>query len=173
MHCLHDGMEAIVANDHSTDKLLSAEEERQLGTRYFNSVWDLMEKGGRSAEDDDLMVHMAHASRYHWGQCGKPENFARGEWQVSRVYAILQRSEPCLYHAQRALDICVTNGIADWDVAFAYEALARGHGVAGDAEAARAMTEQALQAVEKIAEDEDRKLVLADLETIPGQKRFW
>jgi hypothetical protein len=35
------------------------------------------------------------------------------------------------------------------------------------------MTEKALEAVERIEDDEDRKIVLADLETIPGQKRFW
>ncbi|MGO9198323.1 MAG: MerR family transcriptional regulator [Acidimicrobiales bacterium] len=172
-HFLTDGLETAMTKDQPTDKLLSEEEERKLAVRYFNSVWDLMEKEDRTIEDDDLMLHMAHASRYHWGQVGKPENLARGEWQVSRVYAVLQRSEPCLHHAQRVLDICLAHSIADWDIAFAYEALARGHAVAGDAEAARAMTERALEAVEMIADDEDRKLVLADLETIPGQKRFW
>ena len=105
---------------------------------------------------------------------GEPNNRQRSEWQVSRVYAVLHRSEPCLHHAQRVLDICIANGIGDWDIAFAYEALARGHAVAGDAEAARAMTERALEAAEAIAENEDsRKLLLADLETIPGQERFW
>jgi DNA-binding transcriptional MerR regulator len=173
MHVLTDGLETTMTDHQPSDNALSDETERELGARYFNSVWDLMEKEDRTIEDDDLMLHMAHASRYHWGQVGKPEHFARGEWQVSRVYAVLHRSEPCLHHAQRVLDICLANGIADWDIAFAYEALARGHAVAGDSEAARAMTERALDAAERIDEDESRKLVLADLETIPGQKRFW
>jgi hypothetical protein len=71
------------------------------------------------------------------------------------------------------LDICLEHEIADWDLAFAYEALARGHAVAGDLEGAREMTALALGAVERIGDDEDRRLVLADLETIPGQARFW
>ena len=173
IHVINEGLETDVIKEQSTEELMSAETERQLAIRYFNSVWTLMEKADRTIEDDDLMVHMAHASRYHWGQVGKPENFARGEWQVSRVYAVVKRAEPCLHHAQRVLDICVANGIGDWDIAFAFEALARGHAIAGDSEASRAMTEKALEAVEKIEEDEDRKIVLADLETIPGQKRFW
>ena len=157
---------------HRREPLLSDEQERKLGASYFNSVWDLMEKEDRTTEDDDLMLHMAHASRYHWGQVrGVPNNLQRSEWQVSRVYAVLHRSEPCLHHAQRVLDICIANGIGDWDIAFAYEALARGHAVAGDAEAARAMTERALEAAEAIAEEDSRKLLLADLETIPGQER--
>jgi DNA-binding transcriptional MerR regulator len=173
MHVLDDGLEITVTNDRRTDTLLSDEEERKLGIGYFNAVWSLMEKEDRTTDEDDLMLHMAHASRYHWGQVGKPENLARGEWQVSRVYAVLHRSEPCLHHAQRVLDICLASGIADWDIAFAYEALARGHAVAGDSEAARAMTERALEATERIADDDSRKLVMSDLETIPGQKRFW
>jgi hypothetical protein len=47
------------------------------------------------------------------------------------------------------------------------------HAVAGDAEQARAATDQALAAVEDIAEDEDRDRLLANLETIPGQSRYW
>ncbi len=38
---------------------------------------------------------------------------------------------------------------------------------------ARKYTDQALAAAEDIAEDGDRDLVLADLETIPGQPRYW
>jgi hypothetical protein len=166
-------LETAVTHDHLPGDTLSDDGERQLAVRYFNSVWDLMEKQDRTTEDDDRLLHMAHASRYHWGEVGKPENFARGEWQVSRVYAVLRRPEPCLHHAQRVLDICLENGIGDWDIAFAYEALARAHAIAGDPEAARAMTERALEATEKIAEDDERALVLADLETIPGQPRFW
>jgi tetratricopeptide (TPR) repeat protein len=100
-------------------------------------------------------------------------HLARGEWLISRVYAVLGRPEPALHHARRVLELCQENGIGDWDLAFAYEALARAHAVAGDAAQARDCTDQALAATEDIAEDEDRDLVLADLETVPGQPRYW
>ena len=90
-----------------------------------------------------------------------------------RVYAVLERPEPALYHARRVLDLCQDNGIGDFDLAFAYEALARAHAIAGDAALARDYTDQALAAAEDIADDEDRDIVLADLETIPGQPRYW
>ncbi len=156
-----------------TAEALDHDEERRLAIRLFNGVWELLETENRSQEDDDRLLHMAHASRYHWGQVGSPEHFARGEWICSRVYAVLRRHEPCLHHAQRVLDLCVAHGIADFDLAFAYEALARASAIAGDAEGARALTEQALAAAEKIADDKDRDIVLADLETIPGQLHFW
>jgi hypothetical protein len=86
---------------------------------------------------------------------------------------VLGRPEPALHHARRVLGICQENGIADWDLGFAYEALARASAVAGDAGQARSHTDQALAAAKEIAEDDDRDLLLADLETIPGQPRYW
>ncbi len=153
----------------------SVTDERLLAAQLFNETWRLMDKENRTVADDDRMIHAAHASRYHWGQVPEatPANLARGEWQISRVYAVLNRSEPARYHAQRDLDICEENGIADWDLAFAFEALARAHAVAGEAGKARHYTDRALAAVNEIADEEDRALVLADLETIPGQPRYW
>ncbi len=169
-HLTTDGLEHPMPD---TD--LDVTDERRLAAALFNATWTLMEKENRTRADDDEMLHMAHASRHHWSRAagGTAANLGRGEWQCSRVYAVLGRSEPCLHHAQRCLDICQENEIGDWDLAFAYEALARGHAVAGDAEQARAFTEQALAAAEDITEDEDRELVLSDLESIPGQARFW
>jgi hypothetical protein len=39
-------------------------EERQRGVDLFNEVWRLLE----SRENDDRMLHAAHASRFHWGE---------------------------------------------------------------------------------------------------------
>ncbi len=148
---------------------------RPLAAQLFNETWRLLEQETRSRPDEDRMMHAAHASRYHWGQVPgvTPAHLARGEWQISRVYAVLGRGEPALHHARRVLEICQQNGIGDWDLAFAYEAAARAHAVAGDLGQARAHTDLALAAVANIAEADDRDLVLADLETIPGQPRYW
>jgi tetratricopeptide (TPR) repeat protein len=159
----------------STPGTGSVTDQKLLAAQLFNETWRLMELEGRTSQDDDQMLHTAHASRYHWGQVHDvtPAHLARGEWQISRVYAVLGRPEPALHHARRVLDLCQENGIGDWDLAFAYEALARAHAVAGDAAGAREHTDQALDAAEDIAEDEDRDLLLADLETIPGQPPYW
>jgi hypothetical protein len=60
-------------------------DHRQLGVDLFNDVWTLLEKGDRNVEDDDEMVHTAHASRFHWGKVGTAENLGRGEWLGSRL----------------------------------------------------------------------------------------
>jgi DNA-binding transcriptional MerR regulator len=183
-HLIDEGIDAIMSEQEAASAGAptssppgtgTVSDERTLAAQLFNETWRLMEREGRSQEEDDRMVHTAHASRYHWGQVptATPAHLARGEWQVSRVYAVLGRSEPAIYHAQRVMDICQANGIGDWDLAFGYEALARAFAVAADAETARAFTDKALAAAESIAEDEDRDLLLADLETIPHQPRYW
>jgi len=93
-------------------------------------------------------------------------NFARGEWQVSRVYAVLGRAEPALHHARRCLALCGEHGIGGFDLAFAHEALARAHALAGDAAAARRELEQAREAGRAIAGQDDREWLEKNLETI-------
>jgi hypothetical protein len=134
----------------ATGEVIDREGERRLVGQLFNGVWLLLEKEDRTEDDDDRMLHMAPASRYHWGQVGAPENIARGEWQCSRVYAVLGRSEPSLHHARRRLQVCQADGLADFDLAFACEALARAHAVGGESEQARSMIERAVAAIEEI-----------------------
>ncbi|HEX5510081.1 MAG TPA: hypothetical protein VFX41_00070 [Actinomycetales bacterium] len=141
-------------------------DHRAIAVQLFNSTWDLLEQPHRTVADDDRMLHMAHASRYHWGEVGQTVNLERGEWQVSRVYAVLRRAEPALHHARRALTLCEEAGIADFDIAYCYEAMARASAVAGDAEGCDLWLARALQAAEHIRDPEDRDLLLRDLETV-------
>jgi len=134
-------------------------DHRQVGVDLFNEVWRLV----KSREDDDRMIHAAHASRFHWGEAPecKPENLARGEWQVSRVYTVVGLAEPALRHAHRCLDICEANGLADWDLAYAYEAIARAYKTAGKEPEANAYKKLAAEAT--IADPEDREHLEEDL----------
>ena len=65
------------------------EVHKKFAVDCFNGTWDLLDNKDRSREEDFNMIHMAHASRYHWGEIGTPLEFARGDWQISRVYAVL------------------------------------------------------------------------------------
>ena len=144
-------------------------DQRELAVALVTAVRDLLELDDRTVDEDERMLHMVHAARYHWGQVGDPVNLVRGEWECSRVYAVLGRAEPCLYHARRVLGLCQRHGVGGFDLGYAYEALARAYAVAGDVAAARSYTEQALGAADDVAEGENRSQLFADLATIPGQ----
>jgi hypothetical protein len=82
------------------------------------------------------------------------------------VNAVLGRGEAAVYHAERCLELCTENGIGDWDLAAAYEALARAHKVAGnDGEYLRNL-ELGREALAQIAGAEDREHIAEDLDDL-------
>lgn len=163
-HLMADGRKAMAPR---TDPGLDPETQRNVATALFNRVWALLEMEGRTQEQDDELVHAAHASAYHWMMVGTAVNRTRSEWQCSRVYAVLGRAESALWHAQRSLALCESEGLGDFDLGFAYEALARAHAIAGDADEANRWLQQARSAAAEVSQDDDRELLLSDLETVP------
>jgi hypothetical protein len=139
---------------------------RQFAVELFNLTWDLIDIKDRSQEEIDRMINAAHASRYHWEIAGEAVNIARGEWQISRVYALLQRIEPCLYHAQRCLEVTLDNDLKDFDLAFAYEAMARACHLAGDKERTAKYLALAEDAGGQIQDQGDRDYFFGELQTI-------
>ena len=147
---------------------MTPEEERQLGVDLFNRAWTLMETDERTAEQDDELINTAHASAYHWAQVGTPANRARSEWQLSRVYTVLGRSEPALHHARRCREICEAHpeAIEDWDLPYAHEALARAHALAGEADEAGRHAAAARELAARVEGAEDREHLEEDLATL-------
>ena len=132
----------------------------------FNGTWDLLEKPDRTPEDDARMAHMSHASRFHWGEIGTPLNLTRGDWQISRVYAVLGQGENALMYAKSSLHQCVENDFGDFDLAFAYEAAARAFSVLGDEEMLQKHLALAKDAGDAISKDDDKQYFFSELETI-------
>ena len=139
---------------------------RQMAIELFNLTWDLIEKPDRTQAETDRMINAAHASRYHWEIAGDAVNIARGEWQISRVYAVAGRPEPCLYHAERCLQVTLENDLVDFDLAFAYEAMARACNLSGDLMETAKFITLGQQAGEKISSEEDREYFFNELNTI-------
>lgn len=149
------------------EKFTSQEWQKKMAVDLFNRVWSLMEKKNRTKEENDTMVHAAHASRYHWGEVGKPVNWARGEWQISRVYSVLKRPEIAQLHAQRYLDLCEEHSLGDFDYSYAYEALARACALAGESTLCQKYLALARKYGEKIENKEHRDMLMRDLKTVP------
>jgi hypothetical protein len=139
---------------------------RKMAVDLFNLTWAFLDKPDRNALDEDRMIHSAHASRYHWEVVGTNENLAIGEWQISRVYAVLKRAEPALFHSRRSLHICEQSGLTGFCLAYAHEAMARALSLSGDQAAAATSLKLAKEVAQTITEPEDKKLVLEDLKSI-------
>jgi hypothetical protein len=119
----------------------------------------LIDRDRRTRDEDDEMLYSTFASAYHWlrAEGAGPEHRARSEWQISRVFAELGRGDEAVVHARRCLDLCREHGIGDWDLAFAWEALARASRVAGDAVTFHESLARAREARRDIADADDRE----------------
>lgn len=139
---------------------------KQEAIKLFNETWDLLDLEDRSNEQKVEMIQKAHTSCYLWSQVGTALNVARGEWQVSRVYSVLGMGKPALLYALNSLKLCMDNSIGDFDLAFAYEAIARAYTVLDDKNKAEEYQSLGIEACNKIAKDDDREYVLGELNSI-------
>lgn len=141
---------------------------RKFAVDCFNRTWELMNKTDRTTDEDFKMIHTAHASRYHWGEIGTPLEFARGDWQLARVYAVIGMGKAAYRYSQSSLKHCLDNEIGDFDLAFAYESLARASAIRGDESRLAHFKELAVEAGNAIAQDDDRDYFFSELKTLPG-----
>ena len=145
---------------------------RKQSVDLFNETWNYLAKKDRTSEEEDLMVNLSHASRYHWGVRvendwdATPINLGRGDWQLSRVYAVLGDGKRAVHYGKNYLDICKKEGIKNWDLAYAYEALARGYAVADDAKNKDKYLDLAKKALDDVKDKETKDMILGDLKTI-------
>ncbi len=136
---------------------------RKLAIEANNSIWELLTKVDRTADEDEDLVCRAYAATYHWSRAARrgPENAVRAEYMIARVQAALGRGELALHHAQRCLDGTLAAGLTDFDLAYAHEAMARALEAAG--RSAEADAELAAAKAVPVADPEDLAIVEADL----------
>jgi hypothetical protein len=149
---------------------MNPEEHRRLGIELYNGTWALIEREVRTPDEDDEMLDRAHASAHHWRRAAgvTAANRARSQWLCSRVHAVAGQPEGALYHARRCLALVEGNreGMEDWDLAAAYEALARAHVAAGELDEARRRLALARAETATIANPKDRQHLESDLDSL-------
>lgn len=136
---------------------------QKLAADAFNETWRFLDKAKRTPEEDARMVELAHVSRDHWATAGMPVHWARGEWQLSRVYSAIGQPETAMQHAQRCLQIAEQNSLGDFDRATAHEAYVRAYRASGDLPSARDEYAKALALAGRVIEPEDRAVLFMDL----------
>ena len=148
---------------------IDLESHEKMAKDCFNKTWALLDKSDRTKDEENEMVHTAHASRYHWGvlvdnEKGTPVNLQRGEWQIAHVYTLIKRAEPAIHHAKTCLRLTKEYDISDFDLAFAYEGMARAMALAEDEDGFEKYFKLAKEAGDKIKDNGDRDYFLEELE---------
>ncbi|MEO1063162.1 MAG: SRPBCC domain-containing protein [Actinomycetota bacterium] len=149
-------------------------DERRLAADANRAAWDLLGKvepdgTGLDADELDELVERAAASAYHWRHAAPadaPEQ-ARASWMLARCHTLAGDHDAALRHARRCAALTATAvGAADFDRAYAEEALARASALVGRTADAAAHL-RAARAIAIADDDEDRAIVEADLAAGP------
>jgi uncharacterized protein YndB with AHSA1/START domain len=140
---------------------------RSLGIEANNATWELLRAPAGTVDDADGLLASAYAAAYHWRRAARrgPENAARASWLISRAHVVLGHGELALHHAERCRKAVADHGLADFDLAYAHESMARALACLGRLD--EAVAEYAAARAVPIADDDDRAIVEADLEAEP------
>ncbi len=137
--------------------------DRRLAAELFNHAWTLLETDARTPEQDDEMVHAAHASACFWLRVGTAQNHFRSHWQLARVYAALGRAEPALHHAERARALCCDRALSPFDHACLFEVNARALAAAGRLVEARISLQRARLVAAGLTDPEEIAVMQTDI----------
>ena len=139
---------------------------KYFSAENFNKTWEYIEKPNRSQEDDMVMLHTAIASLWHWTQRDDvtPENLSVGYWQVSRVFCLVGQPDNARMYG--LLSLKYAEKLEAFFKGYAYETLARAEMQSGNRVAMRFHLEKAHEMAGRVSDEEDKQILLKDLETI-------
>ena len=140
-----------------------------MGIEMNMQPWNLLGEKDRTEQDDTRMLNFAKASLYHWNKSPRfePVNGQRDQWMISHIYAILKRGKEALEFAQKTMGLTKQHNFKDFDLAYAYEAMARAHAASGNKDKCNRWFNKAKEAGEFIDSVEDKKIFEGDLKAGP------
>ena len=138
-----------------------------MGIELNMQTFELLDKKDRSKKDNKRMINFAKASLYYWRKSDKYGiiNEQRGQWLMSHVYAKLNKSDEALSYAKETLKITEENKkkMKDFDLAYAYESMARAYSISGDKDKSEKWYKKAKTPGDLIASDCDKEYFILDL----------
>ena len=141
--------------------------------RYFavecnNRAWALAAQPARTAEEAAEMLDAAHAAALHWNAIGTELNRFRARTLLAEVHALLGFGPSALAQAEAIRTYFLARDTDDWELAFVHTIHAHAAAVAGETDLHRASYAAARAAVDAIADEADRRIVLDTFEQVPA-----
>lgn len=134
-----------------------------LAQRAFNDAWRLLDQGSLTREEEEEMLSASLTQRYHWYQVGRPRNQAIGDWQVSRVAAVLGYAELASRFGERSLALAREHDLGPFVTGFAHEAIARAAACVDDIATFTEHLDAARALLADVEDPEERETLEADL----------
>jgi hypothetical protein len=148
----------------NTPTFTLTEASLQFAQKLNTQVWELLQQPQRTRVEDEMMVHMAHASCYHWLRSGTGMHHQRAEWLLAHVYTILGAPDLAIKYATRCLELTneYSDLMKDFDHAYAFEGMARAFALAGKTSEGQKYLALAEEAGHAIKDREDLRIFSED-----------
>lgn len=145
-------------------KYTLAEAHRFFAGSINGEVWDLLSRQDRSRPDNERLLAAAFTSYYHWLHAGSVVNMQRGEYMIARAFLAVKNYPEAVVHAKRCHELTEDNtaDMQDFDIAYAFEILARSSAASGFKDNALENSKKARRAGEQIKGKEDNELFFSD-----------
>lgn len=145
--------------------------DRWFGVELNNGTWDLIDNGLSEQSprtEREQALYAAYAAAHHWMQVGTVANRGRAEHLIATVAIATGLLDVAQRHADRYAELIAQHpaAFADWDRAFAAEALARVASRAGRTEADQLRAE-AHRLAEAVEHPEERRICVQRLAAAP------
>ena len=140
---------------------------KRFGAKANNRAWELSVLE-RTAEQDQEMLDVAHASAWHWSAIGTELNRMRSTMLLAEVHALLGLGASALRYAEEMRTYFVGRETADWELAFTHVIHAHAASAAGAVETHRIAYQSAEIALKAIADEEDRAIVNKTFQQVPA-----
>lgn len=137
---------------------------KDLAIEANGKAWSLLENPDRTQADELELVEAAYVSLHHWRIAGTVAHLQRGHWLLAHIFTVLKQQYLALAHAQTCFDLTRENQteMADFDLAYASEGVARALALNQQFSEALKFRRQAAELGNSIKDPEDRKIFLSD-----------
>jgi hypothetical protein len=131
-----------------------------------NRAWTLAEMLQRTPEEDEELLHAAHAAMFFWNILGTPSHRAHAALLLAHAYALLNLPEPAARYLGRSLPFFLQNECAPSELAFAHAIAANVAAVEGNRERHARHYSEAQTAAARIPAPEERRIFEATMRLI-------
>jgi hypothetical protein len=140
--------------------------------KYFaiecnNRAWDLSTQRRTAAEDHELRL-TAHAAAWHWSVVGEELHHMRATMLLAEACAALGEGPVAMHHADIMRDYFLARETPDWELAFVHAIHAHAAAALGDDTAHASSYAAAVAALEAIADEDDKAIVMETFEQVPA-----
>lgn len=141
--------------------------QRRLASQANNRAWSLTENPDRTPEEDEEMLHAAHAAMYFWTIVGDRNNKAHAAQLVAHVYARLGLPGPASHYFAKSEPVFFADSAEPWEKALAHAVAASVAAARQDAPAHLAHYRKAVERVAALPDPEERSILEATLRVLP------